>query len=1190
MERNIDALEQFCYNISILSDIIFLSRGKRTKMSPDETYDRKQEKLVHPYQYIPQGFMDPPPDYAIRSVCRVEAAKHGNTLGTGFLIAPRLILTNFHVLNAVKNISGVERQATKLEFRFGYKKFPSIQPGRLYKAKDAGALVAYSDDQKLDYALICLAEPPYDDDGMPIQPLLTSSNARNLVLDEQVAIIQHPEGDTIKVAYGQVVNIEGERFQYNVNTKGGSSGSPVFDAQWDLVGLHRGSGPDREDVNEGIVLAAILVEIKEFLEDAWREYDKDRSAQPLLSITNNRTNLPGIKSRAEMPEVLQSLLSEIIKKGTAVIPTSKQVAELKSHRLTNMVKYRLERVIMNRNVDLNEHFVNLSLLIDQGKDAPDERWQPEPKIFNDLRTVLTDTLDPALVLLGPPGCGKSTIMHRFELDMSINALRGESDIVTFFVQLNYFQPTWSGDKALVREWLNERWRNRYPGLPDLDKLLDEGRVVLLLDGLNEMPKSNTHSYLEQIMAWRQFLDESIYEKSGNRAIFSCRSLDYSFQLSTETLPVPQVRIEPLSNDQIRQFLEVYTPEHAGTLWTELVNSPQMEMLRTPFFLKLLIAQLNVNAQIPKGSVGLFTSFVRQALKREINQDNPLFRPNGILTQRDYERLVQVQDWSKTPFALPERGVLVKNLSMLAFVMQQKRKELDMSHVRIGYEEALTLLNDKHSEDIIRAGVALGVLEDDQERDEVLFAHQLLQEYFAARKLAIEPNPDLVRIAWRADAVTPTLAETLASLGKADPLPPPTTTGWEETTVLALPMGKDQNSIVRNIAKINLPLAARCAIQVEAVVSEDVKNELRWALVERTQDDTADLRARIAAGIALGNLGDPRFQRHKGTDGEYLAPPLVKIQGGAYPIGSDGQYDPDEAPIHTVTILPFWMGKFPVTNAEWKCFMDCHGYDDERWWDTEGARAWFRGEITMEGPKSRVRFLREMITLEDMIKAAEEGKVSKKQFNEWKDPWLLSKEEFEVYLDEKYPAGRLTQPEYWLDEAYNSPAQPVVGICWYEMCAYCKWLSAQTGQNFRLPSEVEWEAAARGLEGRIYAYGIEFNANACNVFETHVRRLTPIGVFPSGTTTEGLVDMTGNIYEKTSSLYGRYLTQPEFAYPYRHDDGRENLEAPFDVYRIMKGGAWRNTYIDGRAAKRVPSHPTIRAEVNGFRLVCSSPTF
>jgi formylglycine-generating enzyme required for sulfatase activity len=357
----------------------------------------------------------------------------------------------------------------------------------------------------------------------------------------------------------------------------------------------------------------------------------------------------------------------------------------------------------------------------------------------------------------------------------------------------------------------------------------------------------------------------------------------------------------------------------------------------------------------------------------------------------------------------------------------------------------------------------------------------------------------------------------------------------------------------------------------------LKRELQQALVARTQDEAADLRARIAAGLALGWLGDPRFERRKGVYGEYLLPPLITIPSGTYPIGSD-EGEGDEKPVHSVELAAFSIGQFPVTNAEWTLFMQAKGYEDEQWWETAMARAWRQGdESALEGTKQQSRKNRQWVqaNAEQFYRRSD---VTPVQIEFWQEICALSDAGFEERLKQWYPSVRQTQPAFWNDDAYNNPAQPVVGICWYEAHAYCAWLSGQTGQLFRLPTEAEWEAAARGRTGRRYAYGDDFDVSCGNTFETHIRRTTPIGVFPGGATPEGVVDLTGNIWNWTSSLYRDY--------PYDAMDGREALDV--EGLRGVRGGSWNVPPAYARAAYRGRGPPASRSSNLGLRLACSSP--
>ena len=441
--------------------------------------------------------------------------------------------------------------------------------------------------------------------------------------------------------------------------------------------------------------------------------------------------------------------------------------------------------------------------------------------------------------------------------------------------------------------------------------------------------------------------------------------------------MPQVRIEALSDAQIQEFLQLYCPAHHAALWDNLADSPQLEVLRSPYFLKLLVAQTTAG-EIPAGRAALFGGFARQALQREIEADHPLFQPGALLGERDRTRFKEPRQW-KTPHELPRQGILFAKLSHLAFEMQARRQPGEASQVRIDHPDALDLLAHERGDDVLKAGEALGVLEEDLGRDEVLYVHQLLQEYFAARWLAAHPEPRWVQVEWRADRVSPTLPETLAGLADSDPLPPLPGTGWEETAVLAAAMADRPDAFVADLMAAHLALAGRCAAQPDVAVSDAVKDSIRQALLQRTRDPAADLRARIAAGLALGELGDPRFHRRQGPHGDYLLPPLIAIPGGTYAIGSDeGLYD-DEAPVHAVDLQPFQLGQFPVTHAEWALFMKADGYEDERWWDTDAARAWRRGESTAAGAKQQWRETRQTLqaNFDNIRNAHRQGRITSK---------------------------------------------------------------------------------------------------------------------------------------------------------------------------------------------------------------------
>lgn len=167
---------------------------------------------------------------------------------------------------------------------------------------------------------------------------------------------------------------------------------------------------------------------------------------------------------------------------------------------------------------------------------------------------------------------------------------------------------------------------------------------------------------------------------------------------------------------------------------------------------------------------------------------------------------------------------------------------------------------------------------------------------------------------------------------------------------------------------------------------------------------------------------------------------------------------------------------------------------------------------------------------------------------------------------------------WEDQLQNLD-HPVVCVSWENAKEYIDWLNSMTYAlpgRWRLPTEAEWEKAARGDDGRIYPWGNTWNESLANTAETKPSYTTAINAFPDGISPFGLFDMAGNIFEWCSSNY--------YPYPYSITDGREDYHSRED--KCLRGGSWGSPFYCARCAFRNKNAPMLVDDLVGFRLAKS----
>ena len=320
-------------------------------------------------------------------------------------------------------------------------------------------------------------------------------------------------------------------------------------------------------------------------------------------------------------------------------------------------------------------------------------------------------------------------------------------------------------------------------------------------------------------------------------------------------------------------------------------------------------------------------------------------------------------------------------------------------------------------------------------------------------------------------------------------------------------------------------AALSTLEPRARAGDETAKALLATLVEGrgSAGRYPPLPLRLQAAALLGEVGDPRLLNPQTGDAP-LGGYWCQLEAGPFWYGDDRN---NELRRETLP-YPYRIGRYPVTNNEYRRFIEAGGYQEQRWWTEQGWTYLQPGGFRYTGEPERI-----------------------------------------------------TLPRLWDNATYNEPTQPVVGVSWYEAAAYCAWLTevgraarwVAANASLRLPTSLEWERAARGLDDqRRYPWGNEApDAERANYQATGLGRPSAVGCFPAGAAACGALDMAGNVLEWLSTPSG--------------EPGRVEAQKDFTLSdRVMVTWSYHDSQVEQLCCgSRNWDNPDVGGDAGSFRV-------
>jgi formylglycine-generating enzyme required for sulfatase activity len=186
-----------------------------------------------------------------------------------------------------------------------------------------------------------------------------------------------------------------------------------------------------------------------------------------------------------------------------------------------------------------------------------------------------------------------------------------------------------------------------------------------------------------------------------------------------------------------------------------------------------------------------------------------------------------------------------------------------------------------------------------------------------------------------------------------------------------------------------------------------------------------------------------------------------------------------------------------------------------------------------------------------------------------DAYYIDRYEITNELYQRFTkATRRPAPQFRSQPNLNGASEPVVGVSWHDAEAYCRWAGK------RLPTEAEWEKAARGVDGRSYPWGEQWDPGRANSKESQQNGASPVGSYPGGVSPYGAHDMAGNVWEWVSDWYAKDS--------YTRERPRNPRGPETGSWKVLRGGSWGYLPYLLRTTSRLSIMPELRNTVIGFR--------